>query len=206
MFDVPTQIPNLNRELVEQIETKIGIKLDWDALIDISHAKSNNGLFSPTDLLDYIYGVLHSPTYRETYKEFLKIDFPSVPFGDEWMKLVGKTGDVQTEFWRVARLGSNLRKLHLMEGMQNNVQYPIAGSNHINTLRFENGKVWINEEQYFEEVGEVAWNFYIGGYQPAQKWLKDRKGSVLNMEDILHYGQMISTLTMTQEIMKQIDL
>ena len=69
----------------------------------------------------------------------------------------------------------------------------------------ENGKVWINEVQYFDGVPEVAWNFYIGGYQPAQKWLKDRKGRILTSEEIEHYQKIIVVLVETNRIMKEID-
>jgi len=67
------------------------------------------------------------------------------------------------------------------------------------------GKVYINEIQYFSNVPEVAWNFYIGGYQPAQKWLKDRKDRELSYDDILHYQKIIVALTETERIMKGID-
>ena len=67
------------------------------------------------------------------------------------------------------------------------------------------GKVFINETQYFDNVPETAWNFYIGGYQPAQKWLKDRKERELSYEDILHYQKIIYALTKTDELMKKID-
>jgi predicted helicase len=214
MFDVPTQIPNLDREQVAIIESKIGLKLDWDAPVGISLAPNkssiNNGingleLFSPTDLLDYIYGVLHSPTYRETYKEFLKIDFPSVPFGEEWMKFIGKASNIVDEFWRIVDIGGQLRRLHLMEsGLESIASYPESGDNKVSKIRFEQQKVWINETQYFEDVSEVTWSFYIGGYQPAQKWLKDRKDTVIDSNDIAHYGQIISCLAKTDALMKQI--
>ncbi|MBP6145992.1 MAG: hypothetical protein KA463_02225 [Flavobacterium sp.] len=67
------------------------------------------------------------------------------------------------------------------------------------------GNVFINETQYFSNVPELAWNFYIGGYQPAQKWLKDRKGRELSYEDILHYQKMIVALFETDRIMREID-
>ena len=66
------------------------------------------------------------------------------------------------------------------------INYPIAGNNVMNKLRYEAGRVYINATQYFENVPEIAWSFYIGGYQPAQKWLKDRKGRALSFEDITH--------------------
>jgi predicted helicase len=206
MFDVPKQIPNLNRELVEQIERKIGLKLDWDAGIDVSYG-SGSDKFSPTDLLDYIYGVLHSPKYRETYREFLKIDFPRVPFGDEWMKLTGRTGDVTAEFWRVAELGGELRKIHLMESGDAGVGvgYPISDGNLVKNIKYLEGMVWINDTQYFDGVSQAAWDFYIGGYQPAQKWLKDRKEKILEISDIEHYMQIISALEQTSKSMLKID-
>ena len=67
------------------------------------------------------------------------------------------------------------------------------------------GKVFINESQYFDNVPQVAWEFYIGGYQPAQKWLKDRKDRALDFEDILHYQKIIVALTETNRIMQEID-
>jgi predicted helicase len=215
MFDVPTSIPNLNRELVSKIESKLGLKLDWEAPVGSSYSPTNpspandmNGLgvFSPTDLLDYIYGILHSPTYRETYKEFLKIDFPSVPFGGEWMKLIGKASNIVDEFWRIVDIGGQLRRLHLMESVLESIaSYPESGDNKVSKIRFEKEKVWINETQYFEGVSEVTWSFYIGGYQPAQKWLKDRKDTIIDSNDIAHYSQIISCLAKTDALMKLID-
>ena len=72
-------------------------------------------------------------------------------------------------------------------------------------IRFDGQKVWINSKQYFGNVPDVAWNFYIGGYKPAQKWLKDRKGRKLNNEDIEHYQKIIKILIETNKIMAQID-
>ncbi len=75
----------------------------------------------------------------------------------------------------------------------------------VDKVKYEGGKVWINDLQFFEGVPTIAWNFYIGGYQPAQKWLKDRKGRVLTFEDILHYQKIIVALSETDRIMKEID-
>jgi predicted helicase len=152
---------------------------------------------SPEDIFDYIYAVLHSPSYRKKYKEFLKIDFPRVPYPK----------DTKT-FKKLVAFGAELRSLHLLESPKVNqfiTTYPIAGSDTVEKLAYKNGKVFINTEQYFGNVPEVAWNFYIGGYQPVQKWLKDRKGRALTNTDIEHYQKMIVTLAETNRIMKEID-
>jgi hypothetical protein len=91
-------------------------------------------------------------------------------------------------------------------------RYPVAGSNTVERPHWEpnadgrTGRVWINADQYFDSVPVAAWNFYIGGYQPAQKWLKDRVGRSLSFDDILHYQRIIKALVMTERIMKSIDI
>jgi hypothetical protein len=84
-------------------------------------------------------------------------------------------------------------------------KYPITGTNVVGKIKYEDGKVFINENQFFEDVPEVAWNFYIGGYQPAQKWLKDRKDRELQVDDIRHYLKIIVALNETDRLMKEID-
>jgi predicted helicase len=161
---------------------------------------SQGGEFAPIDLLDYIYAVLHSPTYREKYKEFLKIDFPRIPYPKD-----------RDTFWQLVKSGGELRQIHLLESPVVNQyirQYPVDGDNMVKKIRFEPDLVrtYINETQYFDHVSEVAWNFYIGGYQPAQKWLKDKKERKLEFEDILHYQKIIVALSETDRIMKEIDI
>jgi predicted helicase len=193
--------PNLNTEIVKQIADKLGLTFTTEK-------ETTKDTFAPIDILDYIYAVLHSPSYREKYKEFLKIDFPRVPYPK----------DVET-FNKLTKLGSQLRKLHLLESdvIENYItQYPIDGNNIVTKPRFVHsplqeelkvvGKVYINDNQYFDNVPEVAWNFYIGGYQPAQKWLKDRKERTLEFDDILHYQKIIVALTETDRLMKEIDI
>jgi type ISP restriction-modification system protein len=167
----------------------------------------SNEYFTPIDLLDYIYAVLHSPTYREKYKEFLKIDFPRVPYPKD-----------KAKFWQLVDLGSQIRQLHLLETADKYItSYPNDGTNIVerkmtkNSIGYEQigdgiGRVWINDEQYFDGIPEIAWEFYIGGYQPAQKWLKDRQGRELNYEDINHYQKIIVALTETDRLMKEVDL
>ena len=152
-----SKILNLKKEIVDEIENIVG-------------------KVSPEDIFDYIYAVLHSPSYRDKYKELLKIDFPRVPYPK----------DAKT-FKELVVLGAELRSLHLLESPKVNrfiTTYPIAGSDSVEKLAYKNGSLFINSTQYFGNVPEVAWNFYIGGYQPAQKWLKDRKGRALTNTDI----------------------
>jgi predicted helicase len=186
------RIPNLDPKIVKKIAAAIGLEFEPEK-------SGEAGKFAPIDLLDYIYAILHSPAYREKYKEFLKIDFPRVPYPTN-----------ADEFRRLAALGSELRHLHLMEHPALSdliTRYPVAGSNTVERPRWEpdsdgtTGRVWINADQYFDSVPVTAWNFYIGGYQPAQKWLKDRVGRSLSFDDILHYQRIIKALVRTEEIM-----
>ncbi len=173
-----TRTPNLNPEIVAKIE-------------------EITGKATPEDIFDYIYAVLHSPSYREKYKEFLKIDFPRVPYPKD-----------AATFKQLVALGTELRQLHLLESPkvgQFITTYPVAGTDTVDKVTYKDSNVFINAEQYFGNVPELAWHFYIGGYQPAQKWLKDRKGRTLTNEDIEHYQKIIVALTETDRLMKKID-
>jgi predicted helicase len=158
-------------------------------------------------VFDYIYAVLHCPQYREIYAEFLKIDFPRVPF------------PTSAEAFRdLSEKGEALRRLHLMESAAiGKTPYRFDGTPldadlncTVEKPRFEGGKVYINGKgdkgQYFEGVPAAAWEFYIGGYQPAQKWLKDRKGRTLSFDDIQHYQKIIKILSETGRIMATIEM
>ena len=114
------------------------------------------------------------------------------------------------------KLGGEIRQIHLLESPVVDKpisKYPQTGTNIVGKPRFipplegdkGGGCVYINETQYFEDVPEIAWNFYIGGYQPAQKWLKDRKDRELQVDDIRHYMKIIVALTETDRLMKEID-
>lgn len=182
--------PNLNTEIVKQIAEKLGLTFT-------NEKETTEKTFAPLDILDYIYAVLHSPNYREKYKEFLKIDFPRVPYPKD-----------QNTFWQLVKLGGEIRQIHLLESPTVEkyiTQYPIDGDNIVTKPKYQDGKVYINNTQYFNHVPEIAYNFYIGGYQPAQKWLKDRKDRKLEIEDIFHYQKIIVALTETDRLMKEID-
>ena len=209
--------PNLNPKLVKQIAKGLGLQFvpekemlqqaqhDTTSLQGGTTKQSEPTTFAPIDLLDYIYAVLHAPSYREKYKEFLKIDFPRVPYPTD-----------AAVFWELVALGGKLRQIHLLESPvteQYITQYPTGGDNVVGKLHYQDGKVYINydkatpeaELQCFTGVPETAWNFYIGGYQPAQKWLKDRKGRELSNEDVFHYQKIIVALTETHRLMQEID-
>ncbi len=152
---------------------------------------------TPESLFDYIYAVLHASAYRARYAEFLKSDFPRIPFPN----------DVKS-YNALVEQGAKLRALHLMESSALDIPittYPIDGDHEVVKPRYEDGKVYINETQYFGEVPQGAWDFYIGGYQPAQKWLKDRKGRNLSVDDIMHYQRIVIALRDTASVMQEID-
>lgn len=151
---------------------------------------------TPEEILAYIYAVLHSPSYRERYKEFLKVDFPRIP--------LPKTAK---EFNRLTAIGQQLIDLHLMNNTQSwkcTITFPEVGSQQVDFQEWKDGQVWINDKQYFGNVPESVWEFYIGGYQPAQKWLKDRKGRTLSFDEIKHYLHIIHALEETERLMKEI--
>lgn len=153
---------------------------------------------TPDDIFDYIYAILHSPNYRERYKEFLKIDFPRIPYPKD-----------KKTFDNLVKLGRELRLLHLFESPKLNkliTSYPETGSDTIEKIEYKDEKVFINSNQYFGGVPELAWKFWIGGYQPAQKWLKDRKSRQLTNGDIEYYQKIIVVLVETDRLMNAIDL
>lgn len=184
------RIPNLNIEIVNQIAEKLNLKY--------THEKeANENTFAPIDILDYIYAILHSPKYRDKYKEFLRIDFPRVPFPKN-----------KSAFWHLVKLGGELRQIHSLESQsvqQYTTQYPLDGNNVVEKPKYKDDKVFINDIQYFGNVTKGAWELFVGGYQPAQKWLKDRKDRSLELDDIFHYQKIIAALSETERLMKEID-
>lgn len=190
---------NFEEEFIEQFAKKVGFEYSISG-------KLREGQFSHWNIFDYIYGVLHSNRYREKYKQFLSADFPRIPFP--------KSADI---FIEITSLGRKLRKLHLLQesGKSCQVEFPESGSNivtrKINKKDVEldsrnNIKIWVNDEQYFQNIPTKAWEFSIGGYKPAQKWLKDRTGRKLDFNEIIHYQKIINALYNSLEVMENIDL
>jgi hypothetical protein len=157
------------------------------------------------EIFHYIYAVLYAPAYREKYAEFLRMDFPRVPF----------TADAEL-FQKLAALGARLTTLHLLKSPE--LDPPVCrfdgegdsrvGKGRDAGLRYEAGehRVYINATQYFAPVAEVVWNYRVGGYQVCEKWLKDRQGRRLELDDIRTYCRIVTALGLTIDIQKQLDL
>lgn len=162
----------------------------------LKETKSLYGKVSPEEILYYIYAILHSPLYRQRYQEFLKIDFPRIPLFED--KLL---------FKRLARVGERLVKLHLLEDFKKGYQpgYPVGGGHIVEKVAYDevNGRVYINETQYFGKIPPEVWDSHVGGYQVLQKWLKDRKDRALSLEEIKTYRQIVAALRETIETMSR---
>jgi predicted helicase len=162
-------------------------------LKDLSEKFSHE--ISPEDIFYYIYGVLHSWNYRTKYAEFLKRDFSRIPFTKDYII-----------FTKIARFGKDLVELHLMKKqLPPTIKYEIAGSNSVDNVKYLDGKVFINKTQYFDVVPENVWNFYIGGYQVLDKWLKSRKKRELTVPEIMLFIQIVEILKETIGLMNEID-
>lgn len=173
-----SKTPNLNQEIVNKIEDIIGE-------------------VSPENIFDYIYIVLHAPSYREKYKEFLKTDFPRIPYPKD-----------KISFDNLTKLGKELREIHLLESPKVTkfiTTFSIEGLDVVEKVEFKDSNVYINDQQYFGNIPKDVWGLYIGGYQPAQKWLKDRKNQKLTNEDLEHYQKIIVALNETIKIMNKIE-
>ena len=192
---VAARKPNLNRDFVSTLAAAINFDFTPD------RPGEHKTTFGPEDIFHYLYAVLHSPEYRRRYADFLKSDFPRIPL----------TSDPDL-FIEITGLGQRLVALHLMEVEGNGAPiFPITGTNHVEKVCYTPctsavpGRVWINSEQYFEGVTSATWDFSIGGYRSAEKWLTDRKGLILSFDDISHYRRLSAALAETQRIMVCID-
>lgn len=174
--------PNISPALLQQIATNLG-----EDCADASQ------------VLFYIYAVMHSPGYRARYAEFLKIEFPRLPLTEN-LEL----------FRALARLGDELVALHLLESpeLAKPITEFVGGRNpEVEKVSWSKNTVWIDKALTtgFKGVREEVWNFHIGGYQVCNKWLKDRKGRTLSKDDIAHYQKIVVALAETIRLMKEID-
>jgi len=207
--------PNLHVAFVQQVSAQLGLVFISDGEGDVQQT------VGPEDIFHYIYAVLHSPTYRTRYADFLKTGFPRIPL----------TSNVAL-FRTLAQKGRELVSLHLLESpalAKPITRYPVVGPNAIDPgfpryvaagepspedgKPVEAGRVYINKGdakagvrgQYFEGVAREVWEFWVGGYQPCQKWLKDRRGRTLSNDDIEHYEKIVVALQRTIRLMSEID-
>ena len=183
--------PNLSRAFVAAFAERLGLRFLTEGRGDLLST------FGPEDILCYSYAILHSPSYRARYAEFLKLDFPRVPLPK----------DLPT-FRRLAEIGGQLVALHLLRrAPAQRPRFPISGDNRVGRRhpRYAEGRVYLNERQYFEGVSEAVWRFQIGGYQVAEKWLKDRRERALNYDELEHYRSVLGVLAETLALMAEID-
>jgi predicted helicase len=179
--DYKTRKPNLSQAIVTEIKNNFKKEL------------------SPEQIFYYICAVLYSNTYRTRYAEFLKIDFPRIPF----------TKDYKI-FFKMAEYGQILVDLHLLKSKELDspiVKFEGKGDNKVEKLKYiENEKLlFINKSQYFLGITNEVWQYQIGGYQVCDKWLKDRKGRTLSLDDIVHYCKIATALQKTIDIQREID-
>ncbi len=179
------RIPNLAPAFVAAVKERIGCEP------------------TPEDIFHYIYGVLHAPTYRSRYAEFLKRDFPRIPLPPD-----------DAAFRACAHTGEKLVALHLLEAPSLNdpgIGYPIAGDHQVKKMRAvdrynaQTQRIMLNDSQYFENVTPETWEFRVGGYQPAYKWLDDRNGRLLTDADITHYRKALAAMRDTVGLLPEAD-
>ena len=151
---------------------------------------------TPEETFAYIYAVLHSVKYRTTFEEFLKTDFPKIPFIEDYK-----------DFKKLSILGNELIEYHLMKKTppKKSIRFEIAGTDQLTKVKFDGRKIYINDTQYFNGISDEVWNFYIGGYQVLDKWLKSRKGEKLTYTEIGIFIQIASIISETIRIMERID-
>jgi len=180
---------NLSPTFVEMLTNSLGLRFELEGRGDLRET------VGPEDIFYYLYAVLYCPTYRKRYEVFLRTDFPRVPI----------TRNI-TLFCKLVALGQELVELHLMgTSGPNPPRYPVAGNNRVDEVKFESGRIYINSEQYFADVSEAVWGYHIGGYQVAQKWLKDRKERLLTFDELDHYRRIIGALDETIRLQAEID-
>jgi predicted helicase len=159
---------------------------------------------TPGEVFHYIYAILYTPAYAEKYAQFLKINFPRIPF----------TTDREL-FDEMAQLGERLVALHLLDSPQ--IDPPLARFDGTGDCRVtrrksegfryeeETERKYINQTQYFAPVPLEVWEYQVGGYQVLRKWLKDRKDRELSTEEIRTYCRIVAALRTTIDVQEELD-
>jgi predicted helicase len=185
--------PNLNPLLLAELGSKLDIRFTPDGRGDLTNT------FGPEDVFNYIYAILYCPTYRTRYADFLKRDFPRIPFTCDpklFAALAGKGAEV---------VGLHIMESPLLAGVM--PDFPERGTDTVDRVKYDdnNHRVYINKTQYFANVPTNVWGFHVGGYQVCDKWLKDRKGRTLTFDDQQHYQRITVALRETIRLMAEID-
>jgi predicted helicase len=178
------KIPNFTKEFEKFIKEKYKSEL------------------TPEQILGYIYAILYCPDYRKKYNVFLKIDYPKIPFISDY-----------STFIQLSNIGNDLIKAHLIENdfiesiKDNYDMFDIKGEGkrEITKIDFIDNKVWINKNQYLENISDNIWNFKIGAFYPIQKYLKDRKGQILELENIDNLENQIIAISFTIEKINELE-
>jgi predicted helicase len=154
--------------------------------------------YTPEEILGYIYAVLHAPTYRARYSEFLRVDFPRVPFAES-----------ADDFESLSGLGWALIQAHLLRELPRRglAAYHGQGDHTVEAVRYSpvERAVWINKTQSFHPMPQAVWDFRIGGYQVIDKYVKSRKGRVLSLDEINQVAAIADSLAFTIDQMARID-
>ena len=154
--------------------------------------------YSPEEILGYVYAVLYAPSYRSRYAEFLRIDFPRIPFPED-----------AEDFEVLSALGWALVQAHLLREVARRglADFHGKGDRTVEAIRYapQDQAISINSTQAFRPVPQAVWDFHIGGYQVLDKYLKSRKGRVLSLDEINHVGEVADSLAFTIEQMARID-
>ena len=180
--------PNFKHDVLMSVAKKMGMEFSETIVDGDKH-------FNARNMFAYIYAVLYSPTYRSEYEEFLNRDFPVVPYPKD-----------KKYFWDMVSVGERLINLHLLDKVSNDVDVVFKGEDRqIQSVSYQDSKVYINRTSYFDNVEVDDWGFIVGGYQPSQRWLKERKGMVLTENDIHKYSEIVNVFHETRAIMREID-
>ncbi len=154
---------------------------------------------TPEQILGYIYAILYAPSFRTKYYEFLKIDFPRIPFTED-----------ENLFKTLSEKGTELISLHLLKTdfEKSVVNFPVENPDlKVESVKYKDKKIWFNKTAYFDNVPEAVWKYEIGGYQVLDKWLKERKkhGCTLTGNDLRHFMNICNSLNETIKIQNGID-
>ena len=180
---------NLKTDLINALEKA------YKARFKETELSITSNEFTAKEIFYYIYAVLYSNSFRNKFGSVLKIDFPRVPFINN-----------KRIFKKLSGFGKQLVSYHILNNKVTvKVNFPEKGSNIIDKIKFNKNEVWINKNQYFNGISFDIWNFQIGGYMPAQKWLKSRKSKKLTYDELITYPRVITSISKTIEIQSKID-